>query len=101
MTKQAQGRTRTPSRTAAPASPIARPRVSPTIVPEPEAERGPDLPFEEGAHDAIDSDLRHRLISAAAFRRYVERGCADGYDVEDWLQAEAEIDHELIGAPRA
>jgi len=101
MTKQMHGTTRTTSRTHSSVGRTTRPHDSPTIAPEPEAERMPDRPFEEGAHDAIGSDLRHRLISAAAFRRYVERGYVDGFDVEDWLQAEAEIDHELIGAPRA
>ena len=55
-----------------------------------------DRPFEEGAHDAIDPELRHRLISEAAFDRYSKRGFADGHDVEDWLSAEAQIDHLLL-----
>ena len=42
------------------------------------------MPFEEGAHDALDPDLRHRLISEAAYYLYVERGYADGYDLDDW-----------------
>jgi hypothetical protein len=54
-----------------------------------------EQPFAEGAFDAIDSDLRHRMISEAAYRRYVERGYSDGDDVDDWLQAEAEVDHVL------
>jgi len=101
MTRQTHGKTRTASRTAPAAGLVTRPHAVPTIEPEPEVEAAPEQPFEEGAHDAIDSNLRHRLISAAAFRRYVERGYVDGFDVEDWLQAEAEIDHELLGAPRA
>jgi hypothetical protein len=61
-----------------------------------EAAADADQPFEEGAHDAIDVDLRHRLISEAAFELYTRRGFADGYDLEDWLQAEAEVDHVLL-----
>jgi len=57
----------------------------------------PDQPFAEGAQDAIDADLRHRMISEAAYHRYAERGYSDGYDVDDWLQAEAEVDHLLLG----
>jgi len=53
-------------------------------------------PFSEGAQDGLDSNLRYRLISDAAYRRYIERGYADGHDIEDWLQAEADIDHLLI-----
>ena len=56
----------------------------------------PDQPFEEGVHDMIDPDLRHRLISEAAFELYTRRGFVDGYDVEDWLSAEAQVDHFLL-----
>jgi hypothetical protein len=61
-----------------------------------EGEVDPDRPFEEGAHDEIDSDLRHRLISEAAFDLYAKRGFVDGYDLEDRLTAEASIDHLLL-----
>lgn len=56
----------------------------------------PDQPFAEGAKDAIDPDLRHRLISETAYWHYVEPNYADGYDLDDWLQAEAEVDHLLL-----
>jgi len=56
----------------------------------------PDQPFEEGAHDSIDPDLRHRLISEAAFDLYTQRGFVDGFDVEDWLSAEAQVEHLLL-----
>lgn len=36
---------------------------------------------------------RESRIREAAYYRYLERGCCDGHDVEDWLAAEAEIDH--------
>jgi len=57
-----------------------------------------DQPFEEGSHDAIDPDLRHRLISETAFELYQRRGFADGYDLDDWLQAEEQLDHTLLHA---
>jgi hypothetical protein len=56
----------------------------------------PDTPFQEGAHDALTADMRHRLISEAAYRLYSERGYADGYDLDDWLQAEAQVDHIIL-----
>ncbi len=56
-----------------------------------------DQPFAEGAQDSIDPDLRHRMISEAAYHRYAERGYEDGYDLDDWLQAEAEVDHVVLG----
>jgi hypothetical protein len=55
-----------------------------------------DQPFEEGSHDAIDPDLRHRLISETAYELYQRRGFADGYDLDDWLQAEEQVDHLLL-----
>jgi Protein of unknown function (DUF2934) len=59
-------------------------------------ERTPDMPFEEGVHDILDADMRHRLISEAAYYLYVQRGYDDGYDLDDWLQAEAQVDHVLL-----
>jgi Protein of unknown function (DUF2934) len=35
------------------------------------------------------AQLRHRVISEAAYYSYAQRGYADGYDLDDWLQAEA------------
>ena len=55
-----------------------------------------DTPFAEGKNDGLDVDLRHRLISERAYARYCERGYADGYDVDDWLEAEAEVDHTVL-----
>jgi hypothetical protein len=68
----------------------------PIIELESESEQLPDQPFAEGGQDGLDADLRHRMISEAAFHRYAERGYADGYDMDDWLQAEAEVDHLLL-----
>jgi len=33
-------------------------------------------------------------ISRRAFELYERRGCEHGHEVEDWLQAEAELSHE-------
>ena len=59
-------------------------------------ERAAEMPFEEGVHDALDPDLRHRMISEAAYHLHAERGYTDGYDLDDWLQAEAQVDHIAI-----
>ena len=84
----------------APADPApSREREVHQLRAEPLEERADDdveQPFAEGAHDAIDPDLRHRMISEAAYHHYVQRGYEDGYDLDDWLQAEAEIDHLLL-----
>jgi Protein of unknown function (DUF2934) len=63
-------------------------------------ETAPDMPFEEGAHDTLDPDLRHRMISEAAYHLYAQRGYADGYDLDDWLQAEGQVDHTSLSPVR-
>lgn len=40
---------------------------------------------------------RMEMIRAAAYSRYMDRGYEHGHDLEDWLEAEAEIDSEMIG----
>jgi hypothetical protein len=65
--------------------------AKPVAVPEPVETL--DTPFERGIHDAIDPDLRHRMISEAAYYHFQQRGYAEGSELDDWLQAEAEIDH--------
>ena len=38
--------------------------------------------------------------SEAAYQLYAERGCVDGLELDDWLQAEAEVDR-MLGGQRA
>lgn len=76
--------------------PAEHPKALPIVTIDPDAERMPDQPFAEGARDGIDPDLRHRMISEAAYRHYVDRGYEDGYDVDDWLQAETDVDHLVV-----
>ena len=82
-----------------PAMILKHPHSTPT--PPASNEDMPDMPFEEGVHDELDPDLRHRLISEAAYYLYAERGYADGYDLDDWLQAEAQLDHTILNPYRA
>ncbi|MHB8493184.1 MAG: DUF2934 domain-containing protein [Casimicrobiaceae bacterium] len=86
-------------RRKAPRSPQAdpnHPHSVPILSVEDDEDQTPDQPFAEGATDTVDADLRHRMISEAAFQRATERGNKDGYDLDDWLQAEAEVDHVLL-----
>jgi hypothetical protein len=94
MTKHTHhGKTKPASRESANAASAA---VVPLRVAREDADEMPDQPFAEGALDSMDPDLRHRLVSEAAYRRYVERGYEEGHDLEDWLQAEADIDHVVV-----
>ena len=36
-------------------------------------------------------ELSEELIRNRAFQLYEERGCENGYDLDDWLRAEAEV----------
>jgi hypothetical protein len=55
---------------------------------------------EERILETLDADERHRMISEAAYELYMQRGYCDGYDLDDWLQAEAQVDHWLLSAEK-
>jgi hypothetical protein len=56
-----------------------------------------DVALEEDTKGEIGGELRHRMISEAAYQLYAERGYVDGLELDDWLQAEAEVDRRLGG----
>jgi Protein of unknown function (DUF2934) len=39
-------------------------------------------------------------IELYAYQIYIERGCADGHDVDDWLQAEHELSEKYANSGR-
>lgn len=43
----------------------------------------------------VTSEERHQLIAQAAYYRAEQRNFAPGCELEDWLQAEAEIEIKL------
>ena len=55
---------------------------------------------EEQSHAPFDPDLRHRMITEAAYYLFAQRGYIDGYDVDDWLEAEAQIDDLIMNPER-
>lgn len=58
-----------------------------------------DPPFATGVHDVLDADLRHRIVSEAAFHRLADRGYDEAGEIDDWLEAEAEVEHSLASRP--
>ena len=102
MSKRLITRSRTAAVRPAPEPPPPRTRSSASRVVDEGVEREtmPDQPFAAGPASEIDPELRYRMISETAYRHYVERGYTDGGDLEDWLQAEAEIDHYLVNPSR-
>lgn len=47
------------------------------------------------AASSIDTWSRDEMIRQAAWSFYEQRGCVDGYDLEDWLSAEALVTQRL------
>lgn len=41
----------------------------------------------------------HERIARKAFELYQERGCQDGHDCEDWLEAETRVLSEIRTSP--
>jgi phage terminase Nu1 subunit (DNA packaging protein) len=53
-----------------------------------------------GAGGEISTEERYRMIAEAAYYRAVKRGFAGGDTVNDWLEAQAEVDAELASTQR-
>lgn len=61
----------------------------------------PDAPATEATAWRDDPQTREALIRLAAYSFYERRGFIDGHELEDWLQAEMEIDRRaaaVVGA---
>ena len=56
------------------------------------------LPVPVPGKPATNPQLRHEMIACAAYYRAEKRGFSGGSELEDWLEAEAEIDRTLSGA---
>src|SRR5437867_1652053 len=67
----------------------------PVIASDREAGQQAGWPIPEATPKDIDPDLRHRMIREAAYKLYVERGYRNGHGLDDWRQAEAEVDRVL------
>jgi hypothetical protein len=48
----------------------------------------------------INAEERWRMIANSAYLKAEARGFAPGYETEDWLQAEKEVDALLRGKPQ-
>jgi hypothetical protein len=46
-------------------------------------------------HSPISEEVRRKMVAESAYHRAERRGFAPGYEHEDWLAAEAEIDSLL------
>ena len=48
-----------------------------------------------------DTALLRRLFARRAYQLYEGRGCLDGFDLQDWLQAEREVLEQLTEPEQA
>ncbi len=48
-------------------------------------------PFASRAGAELSADERRKLIAEAAYYRAKQRGFAPGYELQDWVEAEAEV----------
>ena len=61
----------------------------------------PDLPVQDDPSLAffeasgVDAEMRDRMIAEAAYYLAEARGFASGYELGDWLEAEADVDQSL------
>ena len=58
---------------------------------------GNDVVLQTLVHHAISPEERHLRISLAAYRRAELRDFSPGDSVADWLEAEREVDAEIVG----
>ncbi len=61
-------------------------------------QRAPVQPEHRAGGGLAANEERWRLIAESAYYRAQARGFAPGQEIEDWLQAEAEIDRMRGGA---
>ena len=57
----------------------------------------------ESSETPLGNSIQNEDIAKRAFELYEARGCQNGHDVEDWLQAEEELEEERkwLRTPRA
>ena len=75
-------------------------RVPPKTAPKTASTAKP-LAFNNTARAGLSPDELRKLVSEAAYYRAKQRGFAPGHEVEDWIQAEAEVIGRLNGPGRA
>jgi len=72
-----------------------RARVKPAATPEQLFGRVPPSPsLDEPCFD-VSPEERHHMIESAAYFLALKRGFVEGFELDDWVRAEREIDAAL------
>ena len=69
------------------------PKAAPRSTPKPAS-------FDSTTRADISADELRKLISEAAYYRAKQRGFQPGHELDDWIQAEAEVTRRLNGPGR-
>ncbi len=85
-------KTKAASKTALPSKAVAR---APAVAAKPNIGKSE---ARVGSAPPLDAQERDRLIAQAAYFRAEKRGFAPGCELQDWIEAEAEV-LRLIGRP--
>jgi DUF2934 family protein len=86
------------SRRTPPSDTPAKPVTTP---PEPALQKQSRATRVPASRPAVTPDKRRGMIAEAAYLRAERRGFAPGYEEEDWLAAEVEVDKLLSADQRA
>jgi len=88
----------TPSSAAAPSKPTrtkaAAPPVKTDAIPAKTPDPAPTATWKD------DPEKRDVMIRLAAYSFYERRGFVSGHELEDWLQAEMEVDRQVAAEPK-
>jgi hypothetical protein len=74
------------------------PQPDPVAAGDVSAQDAPDAPAIEAPAWQEDPATREALIRLAAYSFYERRGFIDGHELEDWLQAEMEVNRRAAAA---
>ena len=77
------------------------PQPDPAAAGDVSAEGAPDAHAIEAPAWQEDPATREALVRLAAYSFYERRGFIDGHELEDWLQAEMEIDRRAAAGAGA
>ena len=72
----------------------SKPRPHSPMQPQPSVRSGKQQPVTR--QSGIDTQLRQRMIAEAAYFIAAKRGFQGGSALQDWLQAEEQIDAKLL-----
>jgi hypothetical protein len=81
---------------------VSSPVVKPPARRAPQVRKAPARPRPARSPDADADDsaeARDRAIRETAYAFYEARGCIDGHELDDWFEAEAQVDRAAGADP--